>query len=165
MKLIQERAKGKSYAEAALAAGYSARNARQSGYQAMEQLRRRVPDLLDLHGLSEETLIDKYLCPLLEAEETIFFQKDGKVRQRVKVPALGIRHSALRTAFELHGSYAPKLYDNKAQNGPPITFIMDLPRPSWNQDPTINVTPTNGNAPVKKMELANEEKFDPRPKD
>jgi len=161
MKLIQERAKGRSYAEAAVAAGYSAKNARQSGYQAMEQLRGRVPDLLDLHGLSEGTLIDKYLRPLLEAEDTIFFQKDGKVRQRVKVPALGIRHSALRTAFELHGSYAPKLYDNKGAYGPGVTIIMDLP---GSQHKTIEVAPmtppANGNTAAKQLE----EKPDPRPK-
>ena len=41
-----------------------------------DQLRGRVPDLLDRHGLSEEVLIDKYLRPLLTAKETIFFQKD-----------------------------------------------------------------------------------------
>ena len=41
-----------------------------------DQLRGRLPDLLDRHGLSEEVLIDKYLRPLLTAKETIFFQKD-----------------------------------------------------------------------------------------
>jgi hypothetical protein len=47
MKPVEERAKGKSYSEAAIAAGYSEKNARQFGYQAMQQLRGRVPDL---HG-------------------------------------------------------------------------------------------------------------------
>ena len=117
MKLIEERAKGKSYSKAAIAADYSAKNARQSGYQAMQQLRGRVPDLLDRHGLSEEVLIDKYLRPLLTAKETIFFQKDGKVKQQVNVAALGIRLSSLRTAFELHGSYAPKDPKEAAQYG------------------------------------------------
>jgi len=166
MKFIQERAKGRNYAEAAVAAGYSEKNARQSGYQAMEQLRGRVPDLLDLHGLSEGTLIDKYLRPLLEAEDTIFFQKDGKVRQRVKVPALSIRHSALRTAFELHGSYAPRLHDNKAQDGPPIRFVMDLPRPDYSKagmDRAIDVKPTN--EPANILESGTGHKPDPRPKD
>jgi len=117
MKLIEERAKGKSYTEAAIAAGHSGKNARQSGYQAMQQLRGRVPDLLDRHGLSEEVLIDKYLRPLLTAKETIFFQKDGKVKQQVNVAALGIRLSSLRTAFELHGGYAPKDPKEAAQYG------------------------------------------------
>src|SRR4249920_1010006 len=56
MKLIEERAKGKSYSEAAIAVGYSEKNARQSGYQALQQLRGRVPDLLDRHGLSEDVV-------------------------------------------------------------------------------------------------------------
>jgi len=47
MKFIKERAQGKSFSEAAIAAGYSEKNARQSGYQAMQQLRGRVPDLMD----------------------------------------------------------------------------------------------------------------------
>jgi hypothetical protein len=116
MKLVEERAKGKSCSEAAIAAGYSGKNARHSGYQAMQQLRGRVPDLLDRHGLSEEVLIDKYLRPLLTAKETIFFQKDGKVKQ-MNVAALGIRLSSLRTAFELHGGYAPKDPKEAAQYG------------------------------------------------
>ena len=117
MKLVEERAKGKSYSEAAIAAGYSGKNALQSGYQAMQQLRGRVPDLLDRHGLSEEVLIDKYLRPLLTAKETIFFQKDGKVKRQVNVAALGIRLSSLRTAFELHGGHAPKDLKEAAQYG------------------------------------------------
>jgi hypothetical protein len=128
MKLVEERAKGKSYSEAAIAAGYSEKNARQSGNQAMQQLRGRVPDLLDRHGLSEEVLIDKYLRPLLTAKETIFFQKDGKVKQQVKVAALGIRHAALRTAFELHGSYAPRDAREAAGFGVKVIKI-DIPRP------------------------------------
>ena len=66
----------------------------------MQQLRGRVPDLLDRHGLSEEVLLDRYSRPLLTAEETIFFQKDGQVKQRVNVATLGIRLSSLRTAFD-----------------------------------------------------------------
>jgi hypothetical protein len=99
MKLIKARAEGKTYAQAAVAAGYPQKNARQSGFQAMEQIRGRIPDLMDKYGLSEDTLIDKYLRPLLDAKETVFFQKDGKVRQRVNVAALGIRLSSLRTTF------------------------------------------------------------------
>jgi hypothetical protein len=38
---------------------------------------------MDKHGLSEDSLIDKYLRPLLEAERVVFIQKNGKVtRQR-----------------------------------------------------------------------------------
>jgi hypothetical protein len=51
----------------------------QAGYQALAQLRGRVPELLERHGLGEEVLIEKYLKPLLEAEETKFFN-EGKTR-------------------------------------------------------------------------------------
>jgi hypothetical protein len=142
MKLVEERAKGKSYSEAAIAAGYSAKNARQSGYQAMQQLRGRVPDLLDTYGLSEEVLIDKYLRPLLDAEETKFFN-EGKTR--INVAALSIRHAALRTAFELHGSYAPRDPKEAAQFGVRVV-VMDGPRPHKMLDdigPTIVIPPTN----------------------
>ena len=67
MKLIKARAEGKTYKQAAIAAGYPEKNARQSGFQAMQQIRGRVPDLLDKHGLCEGALIDKYLRPLLDA--------------------------------------------------------------------------------------------------
>jgi hypothetical protein len=107
-KFVRGLASGKTLTQAAKDAGYSEKNAAQSGYQALAHLRGRVPELLERHGLGEEVLIDKYLRPLLTAEETIFFQKDGKVKQQVNVAALGIRLSSLRTAFELHGSYAPK---------------------------------------------------------
>jgi hypothetical protein len=90
-------AQGKSLAQAARDAGYSEKNANQGGYQALAQLRGRVPELLERHGLGEEVLIDKYLRPLLDAEETKFFN-DGK--KQINVAALGIRHAALRTIFE-----------------------------------------------------------------
>ena len=144
MKLIEERAKGKSYSEAAIAAGYSEKNARQSGYQAMQQLRGRVPDLLDRHGLSEEVLIDKYLRPLLNANEAKFFPGGIKLGRKkiyhVNVEALGIRHASLRTAFELHGSYAPRDPKEAAQFGVKIIRV-DIPRPSNEYNQFIDVIP------------------------
>jgi hypothetical protein len=144
MKLIEERAKGKSYSEAAIAAGYSEKNARQSGYQAMQQLRGRVPDLLDRHGLSEEVLIDKYLRPLLNANETKFFPTGIKMGRKtvyyVNVEALGVRHASLRTAFELHGSYAPRDPKEAAQYGVKIIRV-DIPRPSNEFNQFIDVIP------------------------
>jgi hypothetical protein len=112
--------------------------------QAMQQIRGRVPDLMDKHGLTEDTLIDKYLRPLLEAERTVFFQKDGKVKQKVQVEALEIRLSALRECFLLHGSYAPCDPMEAAQFGVKVV-VMDMPRPPRLP---INVTPTTGKPPA-----------------
>ena len=123
-KFIKGLATGKSLAQAAREAGYSEKNANQSGYQALAQLRGRVPELLERHGLGEEVLIDKYLLPLLDAEETKFFN-DGK--KRINVEALTIRVAALRTAFELHGSYAPRDPKEAAQYGVRIIRV-DIPR-------------------------------------
>jgi hypothetical protein len=146
MKLIKARAEGKTYAQAAIAAGYPEKNARQSGFQAMKQIRGRVQDLMDKHGLSEDTLIDKYLRPLLDAEETVFFQKDGKVRQRVNVAALGIRLSSLRTAFELHGSYAPRDPKEAAQFGVKV-IVVDIPRPPKHPQNAVIDVSGNGHTP------------------
>src|SRR5260370_14114753 len=80
---VKELAKGRTLTDAAKAAGYKDKNPGQAGYQALAQLRGRVPELLERHGLGEEVLIEKYLKPLLEPEETKFF-KDGKVRINVE---------------------------------------------------------------------------------
>jgi hypothetical protein len=95
-KFVRELASGKTLTQAAKNAGYSDKNPAQSGYQALAQLRGRVPELLERHDLGEEVLIQKNLLALLEAEETKFF-KDGA--KRINVEALTIRHAALRTAF------------------------------------------------------------------
>lgn len=87
-KLLRERAKGKTYAQAALAAGYSAKNPKQSGIQAMNQMRGRVQNLMEQNGLDENSLISKYLLPLMKAEEIIYFQNAGKVTDERKVKAL-----------------------------------------------------------------------------
>jgi hypothetical protein len=142
-KFVKALAEGKTLTQAAKEANYSSKNPGQSGYQALAQLRGRVPELLERHGLGEEVLIEKYLKPLLEAEETKFF-KDGA--KRINVEALAIRHASLRTAFELHGSYAPRDPKEAAQFGVQM-IIMDMPRPSQRLDdigPTIVMPPTNG---------------------
>ncbi len=71
---VKALAEGKSLTEAAKTANYSGKNPGQSGYQALAQLRGRVPELLERHGLGEEVLIEKCLKPLLEAEENQILQ-------------------------------------------------------------------------------------------
>jgi hypothetical protein len=137
MKLIKARAEGKTYAQAAIAAGYPEKNARQSGFQTMQQIRGRVPDLLDKHGLSEGTLLDEHLRPRLNAQETAFFQKDGKVRQRVNVAAWAPGFPLYAQEFELHGSYAPRDPKEAEQFGVKV-IVLDMSRPPSN---AIDVTP------------------------
>ncbi len=91
----------KTHAEAAIKAGYPAKNARQSAYQALKSMRGRVPDLMDQLGLTEEHLIDKHLRRHLNAKRTVFFQKDGKVKDSRKTEALEIQSKALDMAARL----------------------------------------------------------------
>jgi hypothetical protein len=147
-KFVRELASGKTLTQAAKNAGYSDKNPAQSGYQALAQLRRRVPELLERHGLGEEVLIEKYLLPLLQAEETKFFPtgitvavgKEKKTVYQVNVQALGIRHAALGTAFELHGSYAPRDPKEAAQYGVRIIRV-DIPRPANEFNQFVDVIP------------------------
>ena len=106
--------------EACAKAGYKTRG-------AMAILQRKIPDIMDRCGLTDEYLINSRLKPLLDAEETKFFKTSGWVPRKdlegekpekqedleytdlietPPRPALGIRRDALDMAFKLRGSYA-----------------------------------------------------------
>jgi phage terminase small subunit len=139
--LVKNVSKGKSLTAAAIAAGYSDKNPAQSGFNAMQAIQRKMPDLMDKLGLSDETLINKHLKPLLAAKETKFFafrkvvtvksKKEGEkdserveqIIQEREVAALGIRAGAVDMAFKLRGSYAPKQIDFDPDAGTTVTVI------------------------------------------
>jgi phage terminase small subunit len=139
-KLLHERAKGKTLAQAAIAAGYSPKNANQSGYQALNVMKGRIQNLMEETGLDERSLIHKYLLPLMEAKETLYFQKAGKVTDKREVKALNIRLNALKEAFALHGSYAPRDPKEAAQYGVKI-IIADIPGPPGEFNQFIDIVP------------------------
>jgi hypothetical protein len=85
LKVSEARAQGLK--ESGEAAGYSPKNAAQSAYQALAGLRGRMTALLDGAGLGEKVAIENYLKPALDAQQTIYAQKDGKVVSRG--PSLG----------------------------------------------------------------------------
>ena len=108
-------------------------------------------------------MIEKYLKPLLEAEETKFF-KDGKVR--INVEALAIRHASLRTAFELHGSYAPRDPKEAAQYSVRVIRV-DIPRPLNEYNQFVDVIPESalsrhGVRPVNGTPTNGKPRTDPR---
>jgi hypothetical protein len=78
-------------------------------------------------GLTEEHLIDKHLRRHLNAKRTVFFQKDGKVKDSRKTEALEIQARALDMAFQLHGSYTPRDPQEAAQFGIKVV-VVDIPR-------------------------------------
>jgi phage terminase small subunit len=106
--LLKNLIKGMTLTDAARKAGYTEKSPGQSGYQAMKGIRLKVPDVMEKQGLSDKKLIKKYLKPALDAMETKFFQKDGKVVETQDVIAWDVRLHALDMAFNLKGSYAPK---------------------------------------------------------
>jgi hypothetical protein len=125
-KLIKELAKGKTQGAAALAAGYSPNNPDQSAHQAMEQIRNKMPQLLDDAGLTERHVIEKYLAPLMNAQETEFAKFKGKITDKKNVVAWGPRGQGLDMYFRLRGSYAPtKIGGGENGNEPVKVLIID----------------------------------------
>ena len=117
-KLVQGILEGKTQRQAAIDAGYSDKHPDQSAHQALEQIKKRMPDVMDELGLTDHQLIEKYLVPLLGATEAKFFAyrktiKTGRkkpqerlvqVIEERRVEALGTRTAALDMAFKLKGS-------------------------------------------------------------
>ena len=131
-KLVKNLAAGMNQSDAAVEAGYSNKNPRQSGHQAMEQIQRRMSELFDELGLTDRAIIEKHLVPLLSATEAKFFPyrkqivvlpAEGKRNRKIdkdllletvqlidvrEVAALRTRVAALDIVFKLKGSYAPR---------------------------------------------------------
>jgi len=120
--------KSRTLREAALAAGLSPKNPRQSGSQMLKQLQAKVPEMMDQHGLSVPSLIDNYLRPLLNATQTKFAQDEGEFTDFVDVEDNDIRERALDKAFRLHGAYAPR--DGETPGGIGVkVIVLDVSRP------------------------------------
>ena len=111
-KLIKNLVKGMSITDAAKKAGYSEKYAGQVGSQALENIRLKMPEVLEKAGLTDERLVEDYLKPALQATETKFAQFEGRFTDEREVLAWGPRLTALDLAFNLKGSYAPKPQQN-----------------------------------------------------
>jgi hypothetical protein len=144
LALLKNLSMGCSITEAARKAGYSEKWPGQAGYQALQNLKVKMPELLDRLGLNEAMLIEKHLKPLLRAQTTKFFQHDGKVRDKRVVAANEIRLQALDMAFRLRGSYAPKGAQPAEQRGVTV-IVLDVPRPNRSAIPINPGTPNEGN--------------------
>lgn len=121
--LLKSLATGATFAEAALAAGYEAKHAKQAGFQAFQSVKRKMPQMLEDKGLTDGAIIDKYLLPALEAMETEFAKFEGRISDRVDVISWGPRLQALDMLFKLKGSYAPK--EITGENGESLRVIVE----------------------------------------
>jgi len=126
--LLRGLVQGSSLTQAAIDAGYSGKHPGQSGWQALQNVRLKMPELLDRHGLTDYALIEKHLKPLLHATETKFFQHKGKVTDSRTVPDNAVRLDALDMAFRLKGSYA-----KSAEGTPERKTVQVLVAPTQRQ--------------------------------
>jgi hypothetical protein len=118
--------KATSQAEAAVVAGYSPKNPDQSAYQALKSVRKKMPDLMDELGLTDTVLIQKYLVPALEAQETKFFADKGIVLDQRDVIAWGPRLQALQLAGKWKGIERDSESDNSGPAGGGFTVRLEL---------------------------------------
>ena len=137
---VKNLARGATQKDAFIAAGYKAKHPDQGAHQALKQIQGKVPQIMDQMGLTDPFLIEKYLVPLLDAEETKFFNNGKK---RVNVVAWSPRLQALDMMFKLKGSYAPRDPAEAAQYGIKVV-VVDIPRP-----PKMIDVETGGNGKAK----------------
>lgn len=123
-ELIKNIGRGMSVSRAAVRAGYTDKAPRQAGHQALEQIKRSMPELLDAKGLTDDALIDNYLRPGLEAKEVRLSQFMGQFTDHMEVIDHGVRRDYLDMTFKLKGSYAPTKQSIAAENGPLMVQIV-----------------------------------------
>jgi hypothetical protein len=130
--LVKNLMDGMTLTEAARRAGYSKKWPGQAGYQALQNLKLKTPDLLERLGLGGVTLIEKHLKPLLSARTVKFFQHKGKVTDKRIVPDNDARLRGLDMAFKLRGDYAPTDPKREEPTGVQV-ILVDIPRPGGRQ--------------------------------
>ncbi len=106
-RLLKNLANGMSITDAALEAGYLENCPAQSGSQALDAIRRKMPEILDSAGLTEEGVIEKYLQPLMNAKETGFAKFEGKITDARSLIAWGPRPGT-RYVFQAAGIICAK---------------------------------------------------------
>jgi len=83
----------------------TARMQRQSGYEALEEMRALVPKVMDDVGLDVHSILAR-IREKCDAQETKFFQCDGRVTEKVDVEAHGIQLKAIELAASLRPELA-----------------------------------------------------------
>lgn len=81
----------------------------QEAHRAYQRVQRKMPDLLDAHGLTEDHVIEECLKPSLKAMETKFFADKGIVMTQKDVIAWGPRQQAEERYWRLRGRLNPKV--------------------------------------------------------
>jgi hypothetical protein len=101
-KLVKALAKTSNVSEAGRMAGYTKA---QAAHHALRNIQKKVPEIMDRIGLTDEYLLKECLKPGLTALETKFFADKGVVLDQKEVIAWGARRDFLDMACKLKGLY------------------------------------------------------------
>jgi hypothetical protein len=118
-----------SQTDAAIAAGYSKKFAGQSGHQALRQIAKTWPERLDKVCGTPESVIEKYILPLMNATERKAFNHNGKIVYSKPIVAWGPRYNGLDIYCRIAGAYQD---ERKQETGPTQVIIntnVKLPDP------------------------------------
>lgn len=126
--LLKNLAKGMTQKDAAIAAGYTPKHPGKAAHQALELISRNWPDELERVVGTKETVIEKYLLPLMNATERKAFNHNGEIVYSKPMVAWGPRYNGLDTYFRVAGAYAKEIELN-AQVGVKVVLV-DIPRPA-----------------------------------
>jgi hypothetical protein len=150
-RFVKALAHGKTQAQAAIDSGYSGKNPRQVGHQIAQRLHGTFAEVMEAHGLTDDVLLDKYLLPAMEAEETQYIVIGGVKKPRIREKKRPLWHARLRAldiSFLLKGSYAPLKVDTQERKTVSVILLdrsLRPPRPGLPDAGPIEVRPVNGN--------------------
>lgn len=123
-KLVVAVTKTANVSEAGRIAGYSDAPA---AHKAMKRIERKMPEILDAHGLTDDYVVRECLKPGLMAMETQFFANKGIVLDSKDTIAWGPRHQFLETWMKLKGLNTGDGADRgegAATRGPSLSLVF-----------------------------------------
>jgi intergrase/recombinase len=103
-KILEAAIEGKDITKAAIEAGLSPKSAGQQASQILNSplAQRTFKMILAERGVSDEFLAQK-IRSLLDAKQTVFFQKDGEVRDQREVEAIETQRKTCELVAKLKG--------------------------------------------------------------
>jgi hypothetical protein len=152
--------KTRSQAEAAILAGYSSKNPRQSAHNALADIKKKAPDVLNQMGLTVQAIVYNHLRPLLGATESKFFQHEGEITDHAEIADNGTRLRATEMVLNLHGAFPTEQEKQQGSLGVEV-IVVDIARPDRSAS-AVKVTATTS-APPRPHRPEPED--DPRPRD
>ena len=129
-------ASGMSITDAARAAGYSEKWPGSAGWNALQNIKAKAPNLFDRHGLTNDAFMEKHVIPALNATEIKAFHYKGRFVYSKPLIAWGPRVQMIRLVAEMMSLIVKEQETPNA--GIKVVVIDQKMRP---RRPPTNVTP------------------------